>query len=207
MSVWAYKRWFNEVETAVSWGSYAGGSAEFDYGFGKDNGAFRSFNGFTTGFTGPYDACDLYKNNSPMMLFWEHITYTYSGGPDGTLKIYVNGILNTEKKAALKTAADSKIAIGGMLNPDNRWDWPYSGFISDVAIYDKALDQDAVKYLFDGSGSKPDDANCLVKLACDDLTAGKLLRGRTRARLEASSDCPHASRPSLSPARSPGARP
>jgi len=182
VSVWAYKRWFDESNTLLSWGNYANGSAEFNYGFGKDNGAFRSFNGFSTGFTGPYDTCDLYKNNSPMMLFWEHITYTYSGGPDGALKIYVNGILNTEKKAALKTAADSKIAIGGMLNPDGRWDWPYSGFISDVVIYDKALDQDAVKYLFDGSGAKPDDANCLVKLACDDLTSGKLASWKNKGK-------------------------
>ena len=182
VSVWAFKRWFDESNTLLSWGNYANGSAEFNYGFGKDNGAFKSFNGFTTGFTGSYTTCDLYKNNSPMMLFWEHITYTYSGGPDGTLKIYVNGILNTEKKAGLKTAADTKIAIGGILNADGHWEWPLSGFISDVAIYDKALDQDAVKYLFDGSGSKPDDANCLVKLSCDDLTSGKLTAWKNKGK-------------------------
>lgn len=174
VSVWAYKRWFNEVETMLSWGSFADGTAEFIYGTGKNNGAFKNSKGFSTGYTGPYEAPDLYKNNSPMMLFWQHITYTYSGGPEGTLKIYVNGILNTEKKASLTIAENGKIALGAVLEADGRPVYPFSGFMSDIMVYDKALDIDEVKFVYDGSGRKPDDSQLLVKLTSEGLANGKL---------------------------------
>ena len=75
-----------------------------------------------------------------------------------------------------------------------------------TAIYDKALDHDAVKYLLDGSGSKPDDADCLVKLSCDDLTSGKLTAWKNKGRAGGKpAPCPQA-RPSRSRASVAGSK-
>ena len=130
VSVWAFKRWFDESNTLLSWGNYANGSAEFNYGFGKDNGAFKSFNGSPPASPAHIPVRPLQEQVADDALLGAYHIHL-SGGPDGTLKIYVNGILNTEKKAGLKTATDTKIAIGGMLNANGHWKWPLSGFISD----------------------------------------------------------------------------
>jgi len=174
VSVWAFKSWFNEQETMLSWGSRPGGTAEFSDGFGKQSGAFKTSGGFATGYTGSVEQPDLYRNNSPMLYFWNNIVYTYTGAPDGLLRIYINGILNTEKKVNLSIARDGRIALGGVLKDDGGWEFPFSGLLSDIAIYDYPLAKDEVAFLCDGTGKRPDDTRLLVRLESGNLPEGKL---------------------------------
>lgn len=155
--------------TMLSWGD-ARTPVEFNYGRDADTSAFTNANNKIS-YGGTVTKPDIAHYNAPMLTFWHNIVYTYA---DGTLKIYVNGILNQEKKVDLNISDSGRISVGAFVDSNGNRQSPFAGFISDVAIYGYALSQDEVNSIYDGSGAKPDASKMLVKLTSVNLPDGKL---------------------------------
>lgn len=75
---------------------------------------------------------------------WTHIAATYDGA---TLKIYLNGTLNNSTATTLSIAYVSAFNIGSWTNANN---YPLTGKINDIRIYDHALSAEEVKKLAQG---------------------------------------------------------
>ncbi|MCX6343576.1 MAG: metallophosphoesterase [Armatimonadetes bacterium] len=76
----------------------------------------------------------------PALKFWHQIAYAYS--KDGTLRIYVDGELDSEQKCGLSIPANAPINLGAAWQKGRGI--PYAGFdgaISRLCIYDCALSQ------------------------------------------------------------------
>jgi len=174
VAAWAYNAVLDNNETMLSWGAVAGPVAEFGYGRNTDSGAFRCGSENQAGYGGPVWQIEDSRTAAPLVTYWNHIVFVYSGGADGTLRIYVNGIQNNEKKLRVNTSDGSRVALGGVINDLRSRQSSFSGLLSDVSIFTGALSADEVASLFSGAGKAPNASKQLVKLTCAGLPEGKL---------------------------------
>ncbi|MHC4564295.1 MAG: LamG-like jellyroll fold domain-containing protein [Planctomycetota bacterium] len=147
IEVWAYNVGESKEECMVAWshrGGPDGSNMTFNYGW-KDFGAAghwgddadMAWEGFdnATGGTGGY----------PPLEIWQYLAYTYDGS---TIRLYVNGELNNERVAALRTHAGDIIRVGAQTNSDgsaNLGEKTYSGAIAQVRIHDGVLTPAQIK--------------------------------------------------------------
>ena len=85
-------------------------------------------------------------NNPPSPKVWHQIAYAYSGDADPTLRIYVDGELDSERKCKLAIPSDAPIALGAAWQSGKGV--PYAGFdgaISRLCIYGSALTQGEIR--------------------------------------------------------------
>lgn len=181
-SIWVYNNELLREATMLSWGDTSNSPVEFNYGRGTNAGAFANGNS-TIGYGGTVERPDQWHYNAPLLTFWTNITYTYSGGDNGALKIYVNGILNTEKNVALNIGDGGRISVGALVESNGNRRSPFAGFISDVEIYSYVLSPNEIASIFDGSGTKPDASKRLVDLTTDNLPDGKLTAWKNQGTL------------------------
>jgi len=181
-SIHVYNNELLQKAIMLSWGDAAKWPVEFIYGRGTDAGAFANGD-LTLGYGGTVTAPDQGHYNAPLLTFWTNITYTYSGGDNGALRVYVNGLLNTEDKVTLNISDGGRISVGALVDANGYRQSPFAGFISDVAIYSYALSQDEIKSIYDGSGTKPNASQELVKLTSDSLPDGKLTAWKNQGTL------------------------
>ncbi|MCX6343502.1 MAG: LamG domain-containing protein [Armatimonadetes bacterium] len=173
VSLWVYNNNLLDKATMLSWGISSDKPIEFIYGRGTDTSALAN-GSVTVGYGGPVTRPEQGRYNAPMLTFWNNIVYTYSGGASGSLKIYVNGILNTEKSIGLQISDGGRISVGALVDELGNRQSAFAGFISDVAIFSYAVSKDEAASIYDGGGVKPDNTKMLVKLTCDTLPKGKL---------------------------------
>ena len=130
VEVWALNPSAERAETLVAFAPPRGGSGtELNYCSGASAGAFRS--GFKS--TTPYETL-------PAANVWHHLAWSY--GTDGTLRVYVDGELDTERALRVSLPAAAKLHIGASGEVDN--DEPkrgFSGAIARVRIHNTALSQ------------------------------------------------------------------
>jgi len=172
LAVWAFNPRIGADETMVSWASRPWHSAQFIYGHSKGTGAWVSYASGDCGFEG----------GVPPAQQWHHIAWTYTGGKDGTFRVYADGKLNTAKTYSIKTKGGEPIILGAAKEHDN-FVMPFSGLLAEVAIYDYPLGAAEVAYLATGAGARPDAGKLLVALDATDLKPGKLKTWRNKGKL------------------------
>ena len=132
VEAWALNPVVDKTETVVAFAPARGGSGtEFGFGSGPTAGAFRS--GFKA--TTPFAAL-------PTPNVWNHLAWTFTGGTDGTLRVYVDGELDVEKPLRLTLPPGAKIHVGASGEVDNNGPKKgFSGAIARVSVHDAALTQ------------------------------------------------------------------
>jgi hypothetical protein len=124
------------------------GVAAFNYGwdaYAFDNGASARMD-----FGGEDITVENHETTAPLVTYWNHIVYTYEAGK---MKIYVNGILNAEQNISLDITAKGNIVLGALIDASGDKINTFSGMLSDIAIFEYALSDQEVTYLYKGSGN------------------------------------------------------
>jgi hypothetical protein len=166
------KTWQPGVGVLLGVGVRQRGGLEFGLDQDDRTGAFR----------GPGGAeCDFHGGQPPG-LAWHDIAWTYKGGADKMLRIYVDGKANAAKSFALGTVQDGNITLGAAGIPGGRADG-FCGLISAVRIYDRPLTAGEVGPAAPGHGKQPTAAGLLVALDANDLPEGPLGRWANTGRL------------------------
>jgi len=78
---------------------------------------------------------------------WQHVVYSYDADTD-TSKIYVNGIEKASGNQGPYTCSNPNIYIGAWGSSGEPW----KGFIDEVRIYNRALSEAEVRYLYNRGG-------------------------------------------------------
>ncbi len=132
VEAWALNPAVNKAETLVAFAPARGGpGTEFGFGSGPTAGAFRS--GFKA--TTPFAAL-------PTPNAWHHLAWTFTGGTDGTLRVYVDGELDVEKPLRVNLPPGAKIHVGASGEVDSNGPKKgFSGAIARVRVHDVALTQ------------------------------------------------------------------
>ena len=132
VEVWALNPEIGKAETVVAFAPAKGGSGtEFNFSSGQSAGAFRSGFKATTPFGSAVTA------NA-----WHHLAWTYGGGADGVLRVYVDGELNAERALKFALPAQAKIHVGASGEVDSKGPKKgFSGAIARVRVQDTALTQ------------------------------------------------------------------
>ena len=175
VAVWAYAPQVEAEATMLAWGNRAQPGAEFIYGWSKDRGAFAGAPDRHLGYAGKVAKPEGWKHNAPYAQCWHHIAYTYAGGEDGVLRVYVDGRLNREEKVRLDFRRDAPITLGMALAGEQRASH-FSGCLGQVLIYGSALSAEELAALAAPEGRKPANRKPLV-----DLDAGPLPEGTLKA--------------------------
>jgi hypothetical protein len=74
---------------------------------------------------------------SPALNKWNHVTWTYTGGLNGTTALYLNGVLSEAKTVGSPHDIDGADCYIGSYNGAYTWD----GYITDAAIWERALSE------------------------------------------------------------------
>ncbi len=132
VEVWVLNPKIDKAETVIAFVPEKGGpGTEFNFSSGPTAGAFRSGFKATTPFT-----------HVPLEGAWHHLAWTHDGSGDSTLRVYVDGELDTERALKFTLPVAAKIHIGGSGEPENKARLKgFSGAIARVRIQDKALTQ------------------------------------------------------------------
>jgi arabinan endo-1,5-alpha-L-arabinosidase len=81
---------------------------------------------------------------------WSHVAFTVDGTNGDTLKMYVNGELKIEAggfpRVFTVEGETNEFALGV-----NYWDTPYNGAVDELKIFNRAIDADAIKALYDAA--------------------------------------------------------
>ena len=146
VSLWFYTNsstWIKDVNTLFFYGSGTNGNA-----FGIDFDAYPIMEVFTWGGTGR----DLLFSSSFAQIGWKNIAVTYNGST--TILIYENGIFTqTLTLSAATTTPASSIYIGA-INPSVLAGSYFTGSISNVQIYNRALSQEEILQNYEGLRSR-----------------------------------------------------
>jgi len=68
---------------------------------------------------------------------WVHLAWVYEGGMKTTVKLYRNGVLDSEHVyRTVDTIAGYPLTIGGIMTPRGDMEAPFRGAISDIRVYD-----------------------------------------------------------------------
>ncbi|NLY11287.1 MAG: LamG domain-containing protein [Firmicutes bacterium] len=162
-SMWVYQLREVRNSTVMSWSSRPNNMVQLQYGRDLRTGAFMSGNTGNTNFVG----------GIPPTTYWQHIVWTYTGGEDGELKIYVNGKLDTTKQFNLNTLPNGRIVLGAARD-GQKYVMPFYGYLDDVAIFNYALDEEEIKYLYTNDGVAPDLDKRIVYLSAQDYQEGAI---------------------------------
>ncbi len=136
IEAWALNPSVDKAEVILSLAPVLGGTGtEFSYSASPSAGAFRS--GFKA--TAPFVRV-------PSPGVWHHFAWTYPGGGEGALRVYVDGELEVERalKFALPPQAKLHVGASGELEK-NEPKKGFSGALSLVRIHDVALTQAEVR--------------------------------------------------------------
>ncbi len=136
VEAWALNPNVEKMEVLVALAPVLGGpGTEFSYSSSPGSGAFRS--GFKA--TTPF-------GNIPTANVWHHLVWTYAGGADGLLKVYVDGELDTERELKFILPPQAKIHIGASAESDKSGPKKgFSGALARVRIYDQVLSQSELR--------------------------------------------------------------
>ena len=132
VEAWALNPAVGKAETVVAFAPPRGGAGtEFGFGSGPTAGAFRSGFKATTPFT-----------TVPAPNAWHHLAWSFTGGAEGTLRVFVDGELDVEKPLRLTLPPGAKIHVGASGEVDNNGPKKgFSGAIARVRVHDAALTQ------------------------------------------------------------------
>ncbi|MEO6785016.1 MAG: LamG-like jellyroll fold domain-containing protein, partial [Chthoniobacteraceae bacterium] len=118
---WVLNQTIEKAETVVAFAPVKGGpGTEFSFSSGPSAGAFRSGFKATTPFA-----------SLPSANVWHHLAWTYGGGADATLRVYVDGELDVERALKFTMAPQAKVHVGASGEVDNKG--PKKGFSGAVA--------------------------------------------------------------------------
>ena len=136
VEAWALNPAVGKAETVVAFAPARGGpGTEFGFGSGPTAGAFRSGFKATTPFAAP-----------PSPEAWHHLAWTFAGGAEGMLRVYVDGELDIEKPLRLTLPPGAKIHVGASGEVDgNGPKKGFSGAIAQVRVHDAALTQEDLR--------------------------------------------------------------
>jgi len=84
--------------------------------------------------------------NPPAPKAWHQVAYVYTGDTDSTLRIYVDGELDSERKCKLAVPSDVPISLGAAWQAGKGM--PYAGFdgaVSRLCVYGSALTQGEIR--------------------------------------------------------------
>lgn len=153
-------------EPLVYWAHRGDGSrtAHLNYGDNKSSGAVVHWGG------------DMGYNPIPQEAKWHMIVLTYAGGKGGVENLYVDGKLNNTGKKSLNLFPGDPIYLG-----TTDLEKFFSGSISEVRIFDRALSEAEVAAL-DGNGDQKLEG-ALVNLAAENLPEGRLTEWPNRGSL------------------------
>jgi len=137
VEVWALSRnWDNAAHAFLSAASGANGEElRFGLSAGYKDGAFASPRG-RAGFRKPLPKPDT----------WRQIAYTYSGGKEGILTVYLDGGLNNQVKVPLAARSNVPLMLGASWQKGKAL--PYAtlaGAISRLSVYDTELSQREIR--------------------------------------------------------------
>jgi len=114
---------------------------------------------------GPYDSSNMKEWNTSFTPFdgaWHHIAFTYQAGtPDGTLKVFVDGVEDTaitrtwDPNVPSLYSTTANVVIGGYYSEND----PFVGRIDEVAIWNAVLTPSEVARVY--NGGSPADLNAL----------------------------------------------
>lgn len=132
VELWALNPEVGRLETAVAFAPARGGSGtEFNFCSSQSAGAFRS--GFKA--TAPFGTA-VSANK------WHHIAWTFGGGADGVLRVYVDGELDTERPLKFALPLGARVHVGASGEVDNKGPKKgFSGAIARVRVQDTELSQ------------------------------------------------------------------
>jgi hypothetical protein len=132
VEAWALNPTVEKAETVVAFAPARGGSGtDFGFGSGPTAGGFRSGLKATT----PFIAV-------PAPNAWHHLAWTFTGGAEGTLRVYVDGELDVEKPLRVTLPPGAKIHVGASGEVDNNGPKKgFSGAIARVRVHDAAMTQ------------------------------------------------------------------
>jgi len=175
VSIWGYVkdvRHMPHEQAMLSWGRRPDDRVEFGWGFHPDAGAFVGKD-LKIPYRGVETRIDGWRHNAPLMHGWRHIAYTYTGGTDSRLRIYVDGKLNQDEPLSLNIAPGTPICLAGALWRD-RVEPMFGGFFSEVAVTDRVLTPAQIAQLAGGTAAPEIQRDWLVHLDASGLEAGVL---------------------------------
>jgi hypothetical protein len=106
--------------------------AEFNNNVGGP-GSAAAFNGFGGASLG-------HAKGQPSNGEWHHIAYSYAGGDDGLMQIFVDGEKSNEKKITLRTAAGQPLFLGSGYDTNNKSLYqPFIGAIGGLEVLSRPL--------------------------------------------------------------------
>lgn len=128
---------------------------------GTFNGYMLRANQDTASYGAP-GAASFYQSNSPANTVvgssniadgnWHHVLATYT--PGGTANLYVDGSLQASLASQPIIANSANFIVGGVFfTPSSAVVGTFSGLIDDVQVYDYALTQAQVTFLFNNPGA------------------------------------------------------
>ncbi len=132
VEVWVLNPGVEKSETIVALARAGGGpGTEFNFSSGETSGAFRSGHKATT----PFGAV-------PSSNEWHHLAWTYTGGAEEALRVYVDGELDLERTMRVILPPQLLVNVGASGETDNKGPRKsFSGALAQVRIHDTALTQ------------------------------------------------------------------
>lgn len=112
-----------------------------------------------------------------LAMRWHHVAYCYG---DGVMRVFVDGRLNREERLALSLPTGAPLRLGSGQSERRLESW-FNGWIADVVVTGRVLDQAAVERLMrEGAGTGGD---WLVRLDAGDLAGGPVATWPNRGSL------------------------
>lgn len=134
VEAWVLNPTVERMETLLCVTPPKGGMGmEFSYSTSANGGAFRSGFKMTTPF-----------NAVPLADAWHQLVWTYSGNPQRTLKLYVDGELETVSAFSLSIANQSHVLLGCAAE-SQILKQAFTGALSRVRVFNGSLSQDEVR--------------------------------------------------------------
>lgn len=156
VAVWAYNQQVGGEEAMVQWARRGtdARSAQFNYGTAPVNGAVTHWGDGDMGYTG----------GAPSSNKWHHLALTYTGGKDGTERVYVDGKVVATATKSLDLWPGGPINIGHALGGQD-----FTGALASVQMFAAALPEAAIAALAQGQS--------VTQEAVVDLDASRIVDG------------------------------
>jgi hypothetical protein len=130
--------------------------------FNNHNGSAISaaaFNGFGPATLG-------HRDGQPTPEAWHHLAYCYQGGENGTLRLYLNGLLSGERDLTVRTVPGDPCFLGSGFDMESgKPVMSYVGAIAGLIVLDRSLTWREMRNhigLFDAFGATPADGATLL---------------------------------------------